>query len=208
MFTLHLLSLCGLMTAMQLKCFSMAIDIGNNCSIEDMKRLLKMHEIIPDLLKDVPNQCLDMELSGKTVILGDRVDYFDTVMKPNKIEWEYEDGGFYSLVMTGLDVPTREVPNSRESQNWVVGNIPGINITAGDTLFRFQPPGVEYGEGTHRIAILIFKQRLPIKFTEMDLGAIRRDSVNRAYFSTEGFSEKYELGPPLAINFYEFEMKM
>nr|XP_018905845.1 PREDICTED: protein D2-like isoform X6 [Bemisia tabaci] len=206
MFTMHVPLVYGLMTTMQPMFFSMATDKGLHCDTGNFERLLKMHEIIPDLIKVAPDQCLHVEINGKVLNPGDAVDFVDTLEKPNKIEWKHENGTFYSLIMTGLDVPTQEDPHDRESQHWVVGNIPGNNITAGDVLFPYEPAGVEYNEGIHRVVFLVYKQALPLKFTDR-VSEISEGSIFRSNFSTAKFSEKYKLGLPIAINFYEFDME-
>lgn len=202
---MHILSLFGLLTTLQFKFVSLDKDNGFHCSTEDLEKLLKTHKIIPDLLTDVPKQCLYVEMNGKILKPGSGVDHLDTLEEPNKIKWNYENGTLYSFVMTGLDVPTQEDPHDRESQHWIVGNIPGNNITAGDKYFSFEPAGIEYGEGIHRVVFLVFKQSMPIEFADWH-PQIREDSIYRAHFSTKQFSEKYKLGLPIAVNFYEFDI--
>nr|XP_018905842.1 PREDICTED: uncharacterized protein LOC109036249 isoform X3 [Bemisia tabaci] len=159
MFTMHVPLLYGLLTTMQPMFFSMPTDKGLHCDTGNFERLLKMHEIIPDFLKVAPDQCLNVEINGKVLNPGDAVDFVDTLEKPNKIEWKHENGTFYSLIMTGLDVPTQEDPHDRESQHWVVGNIPGNNITAGDVLFPYEPAGVEYNEAREAYLGPTFQRR-------------------------------------------------
>lgn len=60
--------------------------------------------------------------------------------------------------MTDLDPPSRNDPMFREIRHWLVINIPGIDVNAGETLFAFIGSGPPKDKGLHRYVFLVYKQ--------------------------------------------------
>lgn len=83
----------------------------------------------------------------------------------------------------------------------MVGNIPGKNIADGETLSAYVGSGPPEGTGLHRYVFLIYKQNGKLNFDEPRLTNTSGD--NRGKFSIQKFATKYELGNPVAGNFYQ-----
>lgn len=119
------------------------------------------------------------------------------------VEWPAADAdSFYTLIMTDPDAPSRHAPELREWQHWTVVNIPGANLTAGDTLTEYVGAGPPKGTGLHRYVFLLFKQQHQHAFGEP---LLKRTDANRTHFNTRAFAEKHQLGAAVAGNLFQAE---
>merc|ERR1711935_737876 len=65
------------------------------------------------------------------------------IMTPTQVQdaptlsWDAEDGAFYTVIMNDPDAKSRQDPQFREFHHWMVGNIPGMNLAAGETLSAY-----------------------------------------------------------------------
>ena len=65
------------------------------------------------------------------------------VVPPSTCTWEtveYLSDSLLTLVLVGLDLPHRWNASEAEYQHWVVVNIPGNRVSAGDVLAQYQGP--------------------------------------------------------------------
>lgn len=60
--------------------------------------------------------------------------------------------------MTDPDAPSRKNPTFREVRHWTVVNIPGNNLSKGETIIEFIGSGPPVGTGLHRYIFLLYKQ--------------------------------------------------
>lgn len=107
--------------------------------------------------------------------------------------------------MTDPDAPSRADPKFREWHHMIVGNIPGNDLNAGDTLSGFVSSAPPKGSGLHRYVYLLYKQENgKIDYSDQPRlsGTMGK---NRGKFSTKDFVAKYKLGTPVAGNFYQAE---
>lgn len=81
-----------------------------------------------------------------------------------------------------------------------MGNIPGSNVTEGETLSAYIGSGPPENTGLHRYVFLVYKQTGKLTFDENRLTNTSVDG--RASFKISKFAEKYNLGDPVAGNFY------
>jgi phosphatidylethanolamine-binding protein (PEBP) family uncharacterized protein len=119
---------------------------------------------------------------------------------PN-ISWTAESNSFYTLCMTDPDAPSRETPTYREWHHFLVGNIPGAEVAKGETLSAYVGSGPPEGTGLHRYVFLVYKQNGKLTFDEPRLTNTSADG--RGCFSIKKFADKYNLGNPVAGNFYQ-----
>lgn len=74
-------------------------------------------------------------------------------------------------------------------------------MSKGDTLSAYVGSGPPPGTGLHRYVFLVYKQNGQLSFDEPRLTNTSGD--NRANFSIAKFAQKYNLGNPVAGNFYQ-----
>lgn len=137
--------------------------------------------------------------SGKIVRLGNEIAPKDVRDVP-EIEYFVKPDGFYTLLMTDPDAPSRQNPIRREWLHWLVVNIPGTDLSKGETINAYVGAGPPKDTGLHRYVTLLFKQPGKLNFDEP-----RRSNTdgNRGGFKTQSFAEKYKLGKPIGANFYQ-----
>lgn len=103
--------------------------------------------------------------------------------------------------MTDPDAPSRKDHSYREWHHLLVGNIPGNDVSKGEVLSDYVGSGPPEGTGLHRYVFLVYKQNGKLTFDEPKLPNNSAD--NRGCFSIKKFANKYNLGTPVAGNFYQ-----
>lgn len=155
--------------------------------------------IKPDILNEVPTGFIEVKYGDNIVNLGNELTPTKVKDIP-EVHYDHEDGVLYTLVMTDPDVSPQD-PN-REVKHWIVGNIPGGSISQGEVLAEYVGSAPPQGTGLHRYVFLVYKQNQgAITFDETRLTA--RQRTERRGFSVQKFAEKYNLGAPLAGNYYK-----
>ncbi|CAB3256900.1 unnamed protein product [Arctia plantaginis] len=117
------------------------------------------------------------------------------------VAWNTDPNQFYTLVMIDPDAPSRHNPRFREWQHWLVGNVPGSEVSQGVVLSDYIGPAPPLGSGLHRYVFLACKQPHNLSFDEPRLS--KSSSVNRTLFSVVNFANKYNLSDPVAGNFFQ-----
>ncbi|XP_055353152.1 protein D2-like [Paramacrobiotus metropolitanus] len=157
------------------------------------------HDVVPGVLKEVPPNSLEISYpsSGVVVSYGNELTPFQVKDTP-VVVWKTEPHAFYALVMIDPDVPTKENNSMGAVNHWTVVNIPGINVTAGETLMEYRgsrPPRKE--SGIHRYITVVYKQH-----SNMPLVQRQHLARPRYKFSLHEFATEFNLNKPLAGNFY------
>jgi len=114
-------------------------------------------EIVPDLIDEAPKTLLKVSYSGGVTVDGGELTPTQVKDEP-KVEWQADDGSFYTLLMTDPDAPSRKDPKFGEVRHWLVVNIPGSDINAGETKYQYIGSGPPSGSGLHRYIFLVFEQ--------------------------------------------------
>jgi len=166
--------------------------------IEEMEK----EQVAPDVIDAVPKAVLDVKYGDLAVKLGN--DLTPTQVKnPPTVTWAADANKLYLLCMTDPDAPSRKDPKFREWHHWLVGNIPGSDISKGDVLSAYIGSGPPEGTGKHRYVFLVYEQPGKLTFDEKRL--TNRSGDGRGKFSIRNFAKKYKLGQPIAGNFYQAE---
>ncbi|XP_074114970.1 protein D2 isoform X2 [Cotesia typhae] len=162
---------------------------------------LEIHQVLPDVIKTLPPSVLQVTYANNVKVdLGN--DLTPTQVKdPPTVHWDADSGSFYTLCMTDPDAPSRKQPTYREWHHWLVGNIPGNDVSKGEVLSAYIGSGPPQGTDLHRYVFLVYKQLQKLTFDEPRL--TNRSGDNRAKFSISKFAEKYNLGAPIAGNFFQ-----
>ncbi|XP_078582937.1 uncharacterized protein LOC144865819 [Branchiostoma floridae x Branchiostoma japonicum] len=158
--------------------------------------------IVPDVLDNPPQEKAEVKFDDVRVSFGKTLTPTDTKNEP-KVTWPVEDGQLYTLVMLDPDSPSRADPRYSQWKHWLVGNIPGNDVTRGDVISEYISPIPLVGMGLHRYVILVYKQTKMLDFDEPRQTSIT--ARGRGLWKVQAFAEKYELGNPVAGNYFEAE---
>lgn len=163
---------------------------------------MEKESIVPDVVDTLPINVLDIKYpSGAEVKNGNELTPTQVKDIPIHINWPTEEGALYTLVMTDPDAPSRQNPQYREWHHWLVVNIPGTSVGEGKTLSQYVGSGPPKGTGLHRYVFLVYKQPSSINPDEKVL--TNRSGEGRGCFKIRNFAKKYNLGSPIAGNFYQ-----
>ncbi|GBP43022.1 Phosphatidylethanolamine-binding protein homolog F40A3.3 [Eumeta japonica] len=172
-------------------------------AMSTIAKAFQTHGVVPDVVAKAPSALVTVKFpSGVSVNEGNELTPTQVKDTPT-VTWDAEDDQFYTLAMTDPDAPSRKEPKFREWHHWLVGNIPGSNVSAGETLSAYVGSGPPSGTGLHRYVYLVYKQPGKLQFDEPRLPNTSGD--NRGKFSISAFAKKYNLGDPIAGNFYQAE---
>ena len=90
------------------------------------------------------------------------------------------------------DAPSRLNPTNREIRHWLTVNIPGSDLSAGETFADYRGSMPPLGTGLHRYIFLLFKQSKGR--TVFDLPIMSNEtSTSRALTSTRDLMNEYNL---------------
>uniref|UniRef100_A0A915KJB5 Phosphatidylethanolamine-binding protein n=1 Tax=Romanomermis culicivorax TaxID=13658 RepID=A0A915KJB5_ROMCU len=137
-----------------------------------------------------------------SVELGNTLTPTQVKNEPTSIRWRTADPkALYTLIMTDPDAPSRMEPTFREWHHWLVVNITGNDIKAGDTLSEYIGSGPPEKTGLHRYVFLVYQQKGRI--ADPEHGRLTNTSgEKRGGWKTLKFVEKHGLKGPVAGNFY------
>ncbi|XP_026333199.1 protein D2-like isoform X2 [Hyposmocoma kahamanoa] len=157
--------------------------------------------VVPDVIPTAPTALATVRYpSGVEVKEGNELTPTQVKDIPT-VTWDASNNELYTLVMTDPDAPSRKEPKFREWHHWLVGNIKGNQVGTGETLSAYIGSGPPEGTGLHRYVFLVYKQPGKLSFDEPRLTNTSGD--NRGGFSIAKFAAKYNLGDPVAGNFYQ-----
>lgn len=161
-------------------------------------------EIVPDVLDGV-GYAYPLDISygeNVTVKMGNELTPTQVKEQPLVNFTGADASGFYLLAMVDPDAPSVINPEAREFLHWLVGNIPGGEVPAGDVLAEYVGSGPPKDTGLHRYVFLLYKQPGKLAFEE---GKIDKTTAQgRGKFKVQRFTEKYKL-ELVALNVYQAE---
>ncbi|XP_054726080.1 phosphatidylethanolamine-binding protein homolog F40A3.3-like [Anastrepha obliqua] len=161
---------------------------------------MEANGIIPDIIDTKPKALLEVNYpSGVKADLGKELTPTQVKDQPT-VTWKAESDALYTLVMVDPDAPSRAEPTYREILHWLVINIPANKVAEGQTVAEYVGSGPPEGTGLHRYIFLVFKQPAKIDTTKFISKTSRE---GRLKVKTRDYIAKYNLGEPVAGNFYQ-----
>ncbi|CAH1369734.1 unnamed protein product [Tenebrio molitor] len=163
----------------------------------------KHEEIIPDVIDQAPESTVRVIFGGShEVSLGNELTPTQ-VKAPPMLSWSAEEGAFYTVVFTDPDAPSRANPIRREFLHWLIGNVPGSDLSegeVGEVIAEYAGSGPPQGTGLHRYIFLVFEQKDRMEFDEPK--SEKGSRANRIKWSMRGFMKKNNLRKAFAGNYY------
>jgi phosphatidylethanolamine-binding protein (PEBP) family uncharacterized protein len=158
--------------------------------------------IVPDVVDVLPSNTAVIKYASGAVVNGGN-ELTPTAVKdiPTVLEWPAEDEALYTVAMSDPDAPSRINPKYREWLHWLVVNVPANKVADGQVLAEYVGSGPPKGTGLHRYVFMVFKQ--PNKLTPDEKKLTNRSGEGRGSWKLRSFAAKYNLGNPVAGNFYQ-----
>lgn len=160
------------------------------------------HQVVPDVIDSAPTEVVNIAYGDLQVKEGNVLTPTQVQNKP-QLSWNSDANALYTVCMTDPDAPSRKEPTFREWHHWLVVNVPGSNVNEGEVLSDYIGSGPPPGTGLHRYVFLVFKQPSKLSCDEKRLPNNSGDG--RGCFKISAFAKKYQLGNPVAGNFYQAE---
>ncbi|XP_055356055.1 protein D2-like [Paramacrobiotus metropolitanus] len=163
---------------------------------QDAGKKFEESGLVPDILDSPPGEALKVSYpSGVAPEFGNELTPRQVKDQPT-VTWNAKDGELYTLHMSDPDAPNRQNPEVGPINHWLVVNIPGGNIQAGQTITEYRGSRPRQNSGLHRYAFMVFRQTGSITVDNPDL------AENRRKFPIRDFAKQHNLGQPIAGNFY------
>jgi len=168
---------------------------------------------VPDKLSRVPEQPLVVSFGTVQVTPNIRLEQ-SQLGAPPTVSWEAEAGGLYTLLLEDNDLEAGILGSDNfKIAHWMVSNIPGSRIEAGDENYSYIPSGpfrvkdngtkIDTSKDyTHRYIFLVYKQQGKIEVTEGQIGICSSDALTARIVDHNALQLKYNLQGPVAGNFY------
>ncbi|CAG2175169.1 unnamed protein product [Oppiella nova] len=119
---------------------------------------LRRDGVVPDIIDLEPKDKITIKYSsGVEVNFGNELTPTQVKDQP-VVDWPADNNSYYTLLMTDPDVPSRTDPNLSEGKHWIVINIPGADVSKGQTLVEYMGSGPFKGTGFHRYIFVVYKQ--------------------------------------------------
>lgn len=166
------------------------------------KSSFEEHEVVPDVIATVPKEILEVCYCEVRASQGNCLTPTEVQDQP-ELSWMAEADAFYTICMTDPDAPSREDPQFREWHHWLVVNVPSYQVKKGKVLSAYIGAGPPKDTGLHRYVLLVYKQKCKLEFDEPELTDTSADG--RGGFKIADFAKKYDLGEPVAGNFFQAE---
>ncbi|KAJ0172956.1 hypothetical protein K1T71_011132 [Dendrolimus kikuchii] len=173
----------------------------NNCFGKVVPRSVQSfvdHELVPDILNSPPESILSV-IFPNGINVSEAMELTPEQVKgvPN-LQWNANSNRLYTVVFCDPDAPSREAPDGRSFLHWLVINIPDEDVDEGDTIVNILNSHPEPETGFHRYVFLVYEQPEGVVFDLLP----NESFEGRVNFSVEDFASRYNLGIPVAGNFY------
>ncbi|KAN0035149.1 hypothetical protein ACTA71_004408 [Dictyostelium dimigraforme] len=178
------------------------MDLSLNEEIEK----LKSNEIIPNIIKSIPNRSLKVKFGIRYIDIGDKLMPIAIKERPG-IEYllnqdNNEKNQFFSLILVSVDEPSKINRLEGEFKQWIMVNIKGNDLSKADELVKYIQPLPLIGTGLHRYIFILCKQ--PSKLDFIGEFKIPFNIEKRKDWSSEQFIKKWNLTVE-GINYFECE---
>jgi phosphatidylethanolamine-binding protein (PEBP) family uncharacterized protein len=179
-----------------------ALEEGSEQDVDNMEAF-KNDGVVPDVADEVPPAQLQLKYGSIEVKPG-MILTPTQVKDPPTVEWDADPNAFYTLIMNDPDAPSRKNPKAGEWHHWMVGNIPGADLSNGEVLSAYIGSGPPPNTGLHRYVFLLYKQA-----SKQDFEGLPRLSntsgERRNNQKARQTAKDFQLGKPIAGNFFQAE---
>jgi len=143
-------------------------------------------------IKDVPADFAQVVFKGELNVkyIGQTIEANKT-QQPPEVYFKADNDKLYTVVMVDPDAPSRGNPKARNWLHWVVCNIPGSQVSCGETCVTYVGVGAPEKTGAHRYVVMVFEQPSSILWPRYDW--LQKTTENRANWKVDEFMKKFNL---------------
>lgn len=133
---------------------------------------------------------------------GNFINPQDATTAPH-VSYKSEPDSLWTLLMTAPDSHLQD--NNKEYLHWLIGNIPGNDITKGEELCNYLQPFPAKGTGYHRYVFILFKQEQKIDFSSVKRPENCTSLEDRTFSTLEFYRNLQDEMTPAGLSFYQSE---
>jgi len=187
---------------------SLAQVLATRSSNEDPSSDAGKESLVPSKLAQAPPQTAKIYWahSSTRVTPGEAIDSIKMTDRPG-IRWTYDPSALYTILCLDEGIPDLQ-PANLAYIHWMVSNVPGDKVYAGDENYEYVPPFgfqldsnqelVDDGSPLHAILFLVYKQSERVEVTEGQNGC--NPELGTRVGNKDALAAKYNLGQPIAGN--------
>lgn len=113
------------------------------------------------------------------------------------------DGTLYTLMMTNPD--GHLLDDDGEYVHWLIGNIPGNDVSRGEKLVDYIQPFPVRGTGAHRLIFVLFEQNKHIDYTYVRRPSPCTELEERSHRTVDFFTDHADDLRPVGLAFFQSE---
>ncbi|KAL7072128.1 hypothetical protein ACQ4LE_008759 [Meloidogyne hapla] len=191
------------------KSFADESEGSGNCNNSTVEEQFIKYSIVPDIIPKAPKNLLKLVFNNGSkdfeANLGNILSPTQVKNLPKILKWKTQKNKFYTLAMADPDAPSRINATFRSWQHWLIINIPSNKINRGTVLTEYISSGPYENTGLHRYTFLIYQQEKKFLDFSDNIYLNRSCDFRRGGWNVSDFAIKYNLGTPIAGNFYQSE---
>ncbi|XP_064640863.1 large ribosomal subunit protein mL38-like [Lineus longissimus] len=119
------------------------------------------------------------------------------------VSFEAPRNTLWTLCLTSPDEHFLE--EDKEYVHWLVGNIPGSDISNGEVLCNYLPPIPPRGTGHHRYIFILYKQDKRVDYSHAKRGENCSSLPERTFSTYEFYKEHQDYVTPAGLAFFQSE---
>ncbi|XP_061764807.1 39S ribosomal protein L38, mitochondrial [Nerophis ophidion] len=197
--------------ACRLRTFKISVDRvqerwENSSSRFHVKRLAEHYGVFRDLfpmayfLPLVPLRVCYSQGTDGQVHYGNQLTPTEAASTP-EVNFKTDEGSLWTLLLTSPD--EHLLDNDAEYLHWLVGNIPGGAVQAGEELCHYLPPFPARGTGFHRYIYILFKQEGAIHFQEDIRPSPCHSLADRTFKTVDFYRAHQDSMTPAGLAFFQ-----
>jgi len=187
---------------------SLAQVLATRFSNEDPSSDAGKESLVPNKLAKAPPQTAKIYWahSSTRVSPGQAIDSMKMTDRPG-MRWTYDPSALYTVLCLDEGIPDLQ-PANLAYVHWMVSNVPGDRVYAGDENYEYVPPFgfqldsnkqlVDDNSPLHAILFLVYKQSGRVEVTEGQNGC--NPELGTRVGNKDALAAKYNLGQPIAGN--------
>jgi len=163
------------------------------------------YNVTPDAFTATPTGHLNVRYPSLKVNYGNTLVYLQAATQPI-VTWKADRMAYYSLLWVDLDAATQDQMGTEPFTQWLVVNVPGSNLAAGQVKNPYAQPADPRDTRFHRYTFILYKQQgtTPTNFDAIPGGPASMPYACASYrvnFRPQTFQATYNL-TPVAVNFF------
>ncbi|XP_064598797.1 large ribosomal subunit protein mL38-like [Liolophura sinensis] len=119
------------------------------------------------------------------------------------VEYTTDPASLWTLILTNPDGHLQD--NSAEVLHWFIGNIPGCDVSKGETVCNYLAPFPPKGTGFHRYVFILFQQERKLDFSSEKRSENSTCLRERTFQTLEFYRQHQEQLTPSGLAFFQAE---